>query len=80
MAAGPGLTLGTQEQLNDWWKLQLQGQAFFYFLGDDRVALKGMLAQNFRLARNSSLNLELSYGNVQGHSVPEATVLLNHYF
>jgi len=80
VAAGPGLTLGTQEQLNDWWKLQLQGQAFFYFLGDDRVALKGMLAQNFRLARNSSLNLELSYGNVQGHSVPEATMLLNHYF
>lgn len=80
VAAGPGLTLGTQEQLNDWWKMQLQGQAFFYFLGDDRIALKGVLAQNFRLARNSSLNLELSYGNVQGHSVPEATALLNHYF
>ena len=80
VAAGPGVGLGTQQQLNDWWKVQLLGQAFFYFLGDDRLALKASLAQNFRLARNSSLSLELGYGNVQGHSVAETNLLLNHYF
>ncbi|WP_085813981.1 Lnb N-terminal periplasmic domain-containing protein [Geoanaerobacter pelophilus] len=80
VAAGPGVSLGALEQLTDWWKLQLKGEAFYYLLGDERVAVKGTVAQNFRLTRNDSVNLELSYQEVEGHSVREATLLWNRYF
>lgn len=80
VAAGPGVSLGALEQLTGWWKLHLRGEGFYYLLGDDRVALKGTVAQNFRLARNDSVNLEFSYQEVQGHPVREATILWNRYF
>lgn len=80
VAAAPGVSLGTLEQVRDWWKVQLSGGAFFYLVGDDRVSLKGSLAQNFRLSQNLSLALLLSYGDVSGHAVPEGTLLLNCYF
>lgn len=80
VALGPGISVGTLEQVTDWWKTQLLGEAFLYLAGDDRISLEAVLAQSFRLARNSSLSLELSYGSVRGHGVPEGTLLLNHYF
>ncbi len=80
VAAAPGVSLGALEQVRDWWKVQLFGEAFFYVVGDDRVSLKASLAQNFRLAQHQSLAFVLSYGDVSGHTVPEARLLLNCYF
>ena len=80
VAVAPGVSLGALEQVRDWWKVQLSGEAFFYVVGDDRVSLKASLAQNFRLAQHQSLALVLSYGDVSGHAVPEARALLNCYF
>jgi len=80
VAAGPGLSLGALEQVGDWWKIQLQGQAFYYGLGDDRWSLKATLAQSFRLAQNHSLSLAGTLEYVNRHRVPEATLLWNHYF
>ncbi|WP_136515760.1 Lnb N-terminal periplasmic domain-containing protein [Geomonas edaphica] len=80
VAAAPGVSLGALEQVRDWWKVQVLGEAFFYVVGDDRISLKASLAQNFRLAQHQSLALVLSYGDVSGHAVPEARVLLNCYF
>jgi len=80
VAAGPGLSLGALEQVSEWWKIQLQGQAFYYGVGDDRLSLKATLAQNFRLAQNSSLSLTGTLEYVNRHGVPEANLLWNHYF
>jgi len=80
VAAAPGLSLGVQEQVRDWWKIYLEGSAFFYLLGDDRISLKATLAQNFRLAQHQGVSLTLSYGDVSGHSITEATLLYNCYF
>lgn len=80
VAVGPGVSVGALEQVRDWWKVQLRGQAFYYCLGDDRLSLKASLAQNFRLAQNSSLNVDYTAEMVDGHYVPQATVLWNYYF
>lgn len=80
VAVGPGVSVGALEQVRDWWKVQLRGRAFYYCLGDDRLSLKASLAQNFRLAQNSSLDVDYTAEMVDGHYVPQATVLWNHYF
>jgi hypothetical protein len=80
VAAGPGVSVGALEQVKDWWKVQLGGQAFYYCVGDDRLSLKATLAQNFRLAQNSSLGVEYTAEHVDGHFVPQATILWNYYF
>lgn len=80
VSAGPGLRVGALEQVTKWWKVHLQGDLFYYCLGDDRLSLKANLAQNFRLAQNSSLSLEYSVELMHRHTVPEATLLWNHYF
>ena len=66
--------------MNDRWKVQLQGGGFAYLLGDERVALKGTLAQSFRLFRNSSLSFDCAFTRVGGHGVPEAVLLAHRYF
>ncbi|WP_239031674.1 Lnb N-terminal periplasmic domain-containing protein [Geomonas diazotrophica] len=79
-AAAPGMSFGTVEQVRDWWKVHLEGSAFFYVIGDDRVSLKATLAQNFRLAQQQSLSLGLSFADVSGHGVSEQSLLWNFYF
>ncbi|WP_239027778.1 Lnb N-terminal periplasmic domain-containing protein [Geomonas subterranea] len=80
VAAAPGLSVGVLEQVGDWWKIHLEGSAFFYLVGDDRTSLKATLSQNFRLAQQQSLSLSLSLGDVSGHTVSEQSLLWNYYF
>lgn len=77
---GPGLTVGTLQQIGSWWKLHLYGRGFVYRVGDDRYTVQGVLAQNFRLNRQNSLNLELSRQYVNRHGISELNLLWNHYF
>lgn len=79
-ALGPGVSLGDVEQLSDWWKVQILGEAFFYLLGDERTSVKATLAQNFRLAQHQSISFNMSYGDVSGHPVPETLLLWNWYY
>ncbi|MBU5614213.1 DUF4105 domain-containing protein [Geomonas sp. Red51] len=80
VAAAPGVSLGALEQVRDWWKVHLEGSAFFYVVGDDRTSLKATVAQNFRLAQQQSLTLSLSLADVSGHTFSEESLLWNFYF
>ncbi|QWV95612.1 DUF4105 domain-containing protein [Geomonas oryzisoli] len=80
VAAAPGVSLGALEQATDWWKVNLEGSAFFYVVGDDRISVKASLAQNFRLAQQQSLSLNLSLADVSGHTVSEQSLFWNCYF
>ncbi|MBJ6799457.1 DUF4105 domain-containing protein [Geomonas sp. Red259] len=80
VAAAPGISLGILEQIREWWKVNLEGSAFCYVVGDDRITLKATLAQNFRLAQQQSVSLSFSYGDVSGHSLSEHSLLWNYYF
>lgn len=77
---GPGLSMGDVEQITGWWKLHLGARGMWYKLGDDRYSLKVTLAQNVRLTRNNSLNLDYSEEYVNRHRISEVSMLWNYYF
>lgn len=77
---GPGFSLGELEQLTDWWKMHLYARGRWYRLGDDRYTLKASLAQNFRVTRNHSVNLEYSEEFVNRHPIAEGSLSWNYYF
>ncbi|MBJ6749243.1 DUF4105 domain-containing protein [Geomonas sp. Red421] len=80
VAAAPGMSLGWLEQVTEWWKVNLEASSFFYVLGDERISLKARLAQNFRLSQQQSVSLNMSVGDVSGHTVSEHSLLWNCYF
>jgi hypothetical protein len=77
---GPGLCIGAVEQITDRWKAHLSARGVWYLLGDDRYSLKGSLAQNVRLSRNNSLDLEYSEEFVNRHRISEVSMFWNYYF
>ena len=80
VTVGPGFSMGDVEQLTEWWKVHLSARGFLYKIGDDRSTLKFSVAQNFRMTRNNSLNLDYSQEYVSGRRVEEAAALWNYYF
>ena len=77
---GPGFSMGDVEQITEWWKSHLYARGVWYELGDDRYSLKGAVAQNFRLTRNNSLDLNYSEEYVNSHRISEVSMLWNYYF
>ena len=77
---GPGLSIGDLEQITAWWKSHLFVRGLWYKLGDDRYTLQASVAQNFKLSRNNSLNLDYCEEYVRGHRVSEASLGWNYYF
>lgn len=80
VAAAPGISLGWLEQVTESWKVNLEGSAFCYVVGDERISVKATLAQNFRLAQQQSLSLSMTVGDVSGHTISEHNLLWNFYF
>jgi hypothetical protein len=80
VTVGPVFSIGDVEQITEWWKVHLSTRGFIYKIGDDRSTLKFSVAQNFRISRNNSLNLEYAQEYVNRQRIEEASILWNHYF
>lgn len=79
-ALGAGLTIGILHNLNEWWKVSLQGQAVYYMLGESHEKYRGTLAQNFRVTRNTGIGFQVNLESSFGFYRAEASVHMNYYF
>jgi len=62
------------------WKTYLKARQLWYEFGEPHRALEISLQQNWRLAENLSLGIDLSRERIFGHYATEATLLCNYYW
>lgn len=77
---GFGPTLTALARVAKFWKVGLTATALFYRLGDEYRAYKGTVSQNFRLARNSGIDLILSREQTFGQYQTDIRASLNLYY
>lgn len=58
---GAGPSIGVIRGIKEFWKMNLYANALYYELGDEHKTFRASLEQVFRLSRNNSLNLDLSW-------------------
>lgn len=80
VSAGPGISIGTTEQLSRRTKMLLNMSGFWYGLGDDRSVITASLGLNRQLSRHNSLSFEASHEAVNTRQTSEIALRWNHYY
>jgi hypothetical protein len=79
-ALGIGGTAGVLTSPLADWKVQLTARQLWYELGDPHRGLEVSLRQNWRLAANCSVVVELSRERIFGDYTTDGTLLVNYYW
>jgi hypothetical protein len=80
VSAGPGISIGTTEQLSSRTKMLLTISGFWYGLGDDRSVITASLGFNRQLSQHNSLSFEASHEAVNTRQTSEIALRWNHYY
>lgn len=77
---GVGPSIGVIKGITDFWKMNVYANALYYEVGDQHREFKASLEQVFRLSRNNSLNLDLSWKRAFETEQREVKLNWNLYF
>ncbi len=79
-AIGFGPSLGVITTLGERWKNLVLAKASYFGIGDDLWRISASWGQDYRLAPDCSISLELFHAVNDGHDINEAQARLNLYF
>ena len=79
-ALGAGPSFGVIQSLTSNWKLVVQADVKYFGVGDDFVAQRYSLRQDYRISQSVSMGLEVSHQRIEYQSADTAQVLVNYYW
>lgn len=77
---GVGPSAGILKNVNDFWKIRLSARSLFYSLGDDHRSVRVLLAQNFKVTTNNSIEISLSRERTFDHYQSDVIAGWNFYY
>jgi hypothetical protein len=80
IAAAPGFTIGSSEQLSTSTKFLLTISAYWYGLGDTRTVVKTVAGLNQRISQNNSISLDASHEYMNHTPLTETSLRWNYYY
>lgn len=79
-ALGGGAALGMIKTLAPFWKTHVYATPKWFFAGDDHQAHKAGMVNNFRIAQNHQLSLELTWAKTREWDKTEVQAVWHLYF